>query len=99
VLRVEILNGCGITNAADAVARAARDAGMQVVFVGNAARWDHAATTVETSVGLPVALEEIVGRMGLSDKAVREAARPKPGVDVVFIVGRDYRQIRERLRD
>jgi hypothetical protein len=99
VLRVEILNGCGMTNAADAVARAARDAGMQVVFVGNASRWDHSTTTVETSVGLPVVLDELVGRMGLPGDAVRETAHPKPGVDVIFTVGRDYRRIRERLRD
>jgi hypothetical protein len=81
------------------VSRAARAAGFDVLSVGNADDWGRAQTSVQSSVGLPVALEEFVGRMGLDPAQVKEPSRPKNGVDVVIIVGRDYRKIRERLRE
>ena len=98
-LQVEIRNGCGITNAADVVARAAQDAGMVVVKVGNASNFKFRKTVVDSSAGVPVALEDLLGRMGLDDGVVREAEHPVPGVDVIITVGRDYRKIREHLRD
>ncbi len=100
-LKVEIRNGCGITNAADAVARAAKDAGMQVVFVGNAegpGRFKVQKTFIESRVGVPVALEEFCKRLGIAPGEVREKLTLPEGVDVVVTVGRDYLKIRERLR-
>ena len=98
-LQVEIRNGCGITNAADVVARAVQEAGMVVVKVGNAPNFKFRKTVVDSSVGVPVALEDLLGKMGLDNGAVREAEHPVSGVDVVITVGRDYRKLRERLHD
>lgn len=100
-LKVEIRNGCGITNAADAVARAAKDAGMQVVFVGNAegrGRFNVPKTFVESRAGVPVALDEFCKRLGIQASEVRENGSLKAGVDVVVTVGKDYRLLRENLR-
>jgi hypothetical protein len=100
-LRVEILNGCGMTNAADALARAAKEAGMQVVFVGNAEgpkRFKTLRTTVESRAGVPVSLEVFCKRLGIPLTEVREDVEAKTGVDVTVTVGRDYPRIRERLR-
>jgi hypothetical protein len=101
-LRVEIRNGCGITNAADAVARAAKDAGMKVMFVGNAegpGRFRVPKTFIESHSGVPVALEEFCRRLGIPTGDVRQNAASKSGVDVTVTVGRDYLKLREHLRD
>lgn len=100
-LRVEILNGCGITNAADLVAGAAKDAGMQVVWVGNAqgpGRFRVPKTFIESHAGVPVVVEELCKRLGIPVSDVRPNGTTKPGVDVTVTVGRDYPKIRERLR-
>jgi hypothetical protein len=100
-LRVEILNGCGITNAADAVARAAKDAGMTVVFVGNAegpGRFRVPKTFIASHAGVPVALEELCKKLGIPTADVRDNGTVKAGVDVTVTVGRDYPRLRERLR-
>jgi hypothetical protein len=100
-LRVEIRNGCGITNAADLVARAAKDSGMQVMFVGNAqgpGRFRVPKSFIESRVGVPVAVEELCKRLAIPVSDVRENRTLKAGADVIVTVGRDYPKIRERLR-
>jgi hypothetical protein len=100
-LRVEIRNGCGITNAADLVAGAAKDAGMQVVWVGNAqgpGRFKVTKTFIESHAGVPVAIEELCKRLGIPVSDVRPSGTSKAEVDVIVTVGRDYPRIRERLR-
>lgn len=100
-LRVEILNGCGITNAAEAVARAARQAGMTVVSTGNVTgpkRFKVPKTLLESRSGVPVALEDLCGRLGIPVSEIRTDVAAKNGVDVTLTLGRDYPKIRERLR-
>src|SRR5258708_6973597 len=64
VVRVEILNGCGITNAAEWVARRLKGAGITIVGTDNADNFHYAKTTVRSAAGLPVALEEALDRLG-----------------------------------
>jgi len=99
LLRVEILNGCGITNAADWAARRIKGPGIIISGTGNADHFHYAKTVVRTSAGIPVALEEALDRMGLGKDAVEESAGPDNQKDVVVIVGRDFRQLKERLRE
>ncbi len=95
-VRVEILNGCGITNAADWVARRFKGPGIVITDTGNADRFHYPETIVRTGLGLPVALEEAMGRLGLPKDRLEDATAPNPLVDVVVIVGMDYPKLRER---
>lgn len=98
-LQVEILNGCGIKNAADGVARMIKSPGLKIVRVDNADHFRYPKTRLRTSVGTPVAVEEILRSLGLSAEALEEKA-PAPGeVDVTVVVGKDYPEIRKRARE
>ena len=93
-LRVEILNGCGITNAADWAARRLKGTGIVIMGIANADNFHYEKTVVQSSAGVPVALEDALGRMGLSKTAVEESAVSPGGADVTVIVGRDYLSLR-----
>jgi hypothetical protein len=99
VVRVEILNGCGITNAADWAARRLRGNGIMIVGKDNADNFKYAKTIVRSAAGSPVALEEALDRLGLSKESVEEISNPPASADVVVIVGKDFRKLKERLRD
>ncbi|HJT22977.1 MAG TPA: LytR C-terminal domain-containing protein, partial [bacterium] len=99
VLRVEILNGCGITNAADWVARRVKGPGIVITDTGNADNFRYPKTIVRSCAGTPVALEEAVERLGLPKDAIQEIPSLSSSVDVVVIVGKDYRKLREQFRE
>jgi hypothetical protein len=99
VVRVEILNGCGITNAADWAARRMKGPGITIVDSGNADNFQYPKTLVRTSGGVPVALEEALGRLGLSQDSIEETSTPNPNADVVVIVGRDFPKLKGRKHE
>jgi hypothetical protein len=95
-VRVEILNGCGITNAADWAARRMKGPGITIVGSGNADNFQYPKTIVRTSAGIPVALEEALGRLGISKDSVEETASPDASADAVVIVGKDFPKLKGR---
>ena len=96
-VRVEILNDCGIKGAADDVARVLERPGIEIVFVGNTPKYRYRSTRVQSSVGIPVVLQEILERMGIPEKGLEEVPSGRRNADVSVIVGRDYRKILERM--
>jgi len=98
-VRLEILNGCGITNAADVVARRIKGPGLTINGTTNADNFHYAHTVLQTAVGVPVALEEVLDRLGLNKDSVQEVPSLAPPNDAVLIVGKDYRKLKERHRD
>ncbi len=99
VLRVEILNGCGITNAADWVARRVKGPGIVITDTGNADNFHYPQTIIRTCAGKPVALQEAVERLGLSVDAVQEIPSLNSPVDAVVIVGKDFIKLRRKFRE
>jgi hypothetical protein len=97
-VRMEILNGCGIKGAADWVARRIRGPGIQITRTENADHFRYPKTLVRSSAGVPVALEEALSRLGLTEAVVEEGAGLAGGVDAVLIVGRDFPKLKERAR-
>ena len=97
VLRVEILNGCGIKGAADWAARRFKGAGVTIVGTGNAENFRFNKTIIKTSAGIPIALEEALERLGLAKDSVEDST--DPAMDVVVIIGRDFRKLKERVRE
>jgi hypothetical protein len=70
-----------------------------VTGTGNADNFKYERTLLQTSVGVPVALEEVLDRLGLTRDSVQEVPSLAPPNDAVLIVGKDYRRLRERRRD
>jgi LCP family protein required for cell wall assembly len=86
-VRVSVENGSGTPGAASAVADYLRQRGFNVVETRNAKKFDSLKTTIKTadqSVAGEVARE-------LPIKNPQIAVGPVDGVDVVIVVGRDYR--------
>ncbi len=98
-VRLEILNGCGITNAADWVARKVKGPGLTITGTGNADNFHYSHTVLQTAVGVPVAMEELLERLGLTKDSVQEVPNLAPPNDAVLIVGKDFRKLKERRRD
>ena len=99
VVRVEILNGCGITNAAEWAAGRMKGAGISVIDSGNADNFQYPKTIIRTSGETSPALEEALGRLGLSKNSIQETPLSNPNVDVVVIVGKDFRQLKGRRHE
>lgn len=99
VVRVEILNGCGITNAAEWVARKINGSGVLITSTGNADHFNYSKTIIRTSTGDPVALEETLERLGLSKDNLEETADQPVSVDAVIIVGHDFLKLKEMNRE
>jgi hypothetical protein len=98
-VRVEILNGCGITNAADWVARRLKGLGIIITYTGNADNFHYPKTIIRTSIGVPVILEETMDRLGLSKDSVQEVSALTDSTDVAVIVGKDFLKLKEQKRD
>ncbi len=98
-VRVEILNGCGITNAASWVAHRMMGQGITLIGSGNADSFKYPKTLVRVSGEMAPVLEEALGRLGLSKDSVQAMPTPLPNADVVVIVGRDFRKLKRHRHD
>ena len=86
-VHVRVENGSGTPGVASALADFLRQRGFDVVETGNAQNFNNATTTIET------ADQKMAGEVAkeLPVKNPRIALRQVPGVDVVIVIGRDYR--------
>ena len=86
-VRVTVENGSGTPGAASAVADFLRQRGFNVVETRNAKTFNNAKTMIET------ADQDVAGQLAkeLPIKNPQIAVGPVEGVDVVIVVGRDYR--------
>ena len=86
-VRVTVENGSGTPGAASAVADFLRQRGFNVVETRNAKTFNNAKTMIET------ADQDVAGQVAkeLPVKNPQISVGPVEGVDVVIVVGRDYR--------
>ncbi len=99
VVRVKILNGCGITNAADWVAGRLKGPGIVISEVTNADQFHYPKTLVQSSIGVPVALAEALERLGVGQEDVDQTGAAEADADVVVTVGKDYLNLRGKARE
>ncbi len=99
IVRVEILNGCGITNAAEWAARRMQGQGITIVDSGNADNFKYPKTIVRISGEMPAALEEALGRLGLSKDSIQNTFASTSKVDAVVIVGKDFHLLKGHRRE
>ncbi len=95
IVRVEILNGCGIKGAADRMAGRITSDRITVKNGGNAVNFAYVHTQVLSATGdVPASLTKALSRLGLADiKGVKSVDVPKD-YDVVLIVGKDFRKLK-----
>jgi len=95
IVRVEILNGCGIKGAADRVAGRVKSDRITVKNGGNAVNFDYANTQVLSASGeVPTGLMKALNQLGFANvRGVKTGDVPKD-CDVVLIVGKDFRKLK-----
>lgn len=92
MVRVEVLNGNGISGAASVVANRLRESGFEVVSVGNADRFDYRTTAVIPRGGHVDEAHRVAEALGAQIHASSESGVERGSsndADVVVIVGRD----------
>ena len=88
-VRVQVLNGCGVGGAGRRVAYALREAGYDVVDVGNAASFDFPESMVIDRVGAPDSAREIAGVLGVENVIVQRIEGLP--FEATVIIGVDYK--------
>jgi hypothetical protein len=98
-VRVEIQNGCGITNAAEWAARKLKGNGIVITQTGNADNFHYAKTLVKSRTAVPPAMAEALKRMGIGLESVQTDPKLDSQADLVVIVGMDYLKLRKKKRE
>lgn len=87
-VRVEVLNGAGVGGLARNATRRLRDAGFDVVFFGNASRFDHPRSMVLDRAGQPGATRAVAATLGIDSTAA--APDSTLMLEVTVILGEDW---------
>lgn len=88
LVRIEVLNGAGAPGLARLATSRLRGEGFDVVFFGNAARFDHARSVVLDRTGDPARARAVAAALGIDSVATV----PEPGLllDVSVVLGADW---------
>ncbi len=91
VIRVEVLNGCGVAGLAGEVTDFLRLKGFDVVNVGNAENFDFPETLVVDRIGDMPGAWHVARAVGI-DNVIQQKDEDLL-LDVTLILGRDYQQL------
>ncbi|MEN8376394.1 MAG: LytR C-terminal domain-containing protein [Gemmatimonadota bacterium] len=86
--RVEVLNGAGMEGIARDATGRLRELGHDVVFYGNAERFDYDRSVVVDRGGPPGAARAVADALGIAE--VRDEADPELALDASVILGLDW---------
>lgn len=89
---IDVLNGGGEKGAAEAVARALRRGGFDVVEIGNVAGFGFDETIVVDREGKPGVRRDVASYLGCENVVLER--RKGSATAVTVIVGKDYRMLR-----
>ena len=92
-IRVEILNGCGVTQVAARLRNKARVLGLDVIHEGNAPSFDHLHTLVIDLSGDLDRARQVADVLGIPHLIQQKLEDPFRLADVSIVIGRDYRRI------
>jgi hypothetical protein len=87
-IRVEVLNGAGGSGLARDVTHRLREGGFDVVYFGNAARFDYPRSVVLDRMGDPARGRAVAAALGIDTTAT--AVDPSLLLDVTVILGGDW---------
>jgi hypothetical protein len=90
-VRVQVLNGCGLSGAAQQVANLLRLNGYDVVEVGNASAFDYPSTLILDRVGKGGRAREVAEVLGLGCVIIQRVEGSP--FDATVIVGKDAKRV------
>lgn len=92
-IRIEILNGCGVTQVAARLRNKARALGLDVIHEGNAASFDYLHTMAIDLSGDMEQARQVAAVLGIPHLIQQKKEDQFHLADVSIIIGRDYRRI------
>ena len=95
LLKVEVLNGCGIQGIASQITDFLRQRNIDVVYFGNFEKWDLSETLVIDRVNHDLTKAKIIGKiLGIEENRMFPQISPQRQLDVTIIIGKNYSQLR-----
>jgi hypothetical protein len=98
-IRIEVLNGCGVSGVAEKVGRYLREAGFDVMTWKNADSFNYPETMVIDRTGNLENARRVANAMGLRTHIQQIVHDPYRIEQVAVIIGRDYDSLRIFPRD
>jgi hypothetical protein len=92
-VRVEILNGCGVSQVAARLTRKARSLGLDVIHEGNASSFEFLHTLVIDRSGDLDQARRVADLLGIPHLVQQQIEDPYRLAEVSIVIGRDYRRI------
>jgi len=93
-IRVEILNGCGIPQAAARLTKKARSLGLDVIHEGNASSFNFLHTMVIDRSGNPDKADQVASVLGIGNQIQQVTDDAYRLADVTVVIGRDFKQLK-----
>ena len=95
ILKVEVLNGCGVQGIASQITDFLRERDIDVVYFGNFERWDLSETLVIDRVDHDLSKAKVIGKiLGVEENRMFPQISPQRQLDVTIIIGKNYSQLR-----
>ncbi len=95
--QMEVLNGTGEDNLARKTTRRLRRMGIDILVEGNAEEFDYKRSLLIDRKGNPELMKNLEERLGCL--RVLQQIQENPKVDVTFIIGKDWRDLKIRMTD
>lgn len=93
-IKIEVLNGCGVSGLARTVATRLRSLGFDVMTVQNANSFGYPESIVIDRVGSPTEADHVAQALGIPNRIQQIIPDPFRIEGVTVIIGRDYRRMR-----
>ena len=92
-IRVEVLNGCGVSQVAARLTRRARDLGLDVIHEGNADHFGYLHTLVIRRGGERQRAEQVAQALGIPHVIDQQINQDFRLADITIVIGQDYQRI------
>lgn len=92
-VRIEVLNGCGVSQVAARLTRKARQMGLDVIHEGNADHFGYLHTLVIRRGGDLQRAEQVAQALGIPHLIDQQINEPFRLADITIVIGQDYKRI------
>jgi hypothetical protein len=98
IIQLEVLNGCGVTGAADKITDYLRKNHVDVVQTGNYMSFEIDKSLVLDRTGNKANAEKIADILGIDHKNIVQQINEDYFLDVSLVIGKDYNQLITNLK-
>ena len=94
IIQVEVLNGCGVSGAADKFTEFLRNRKFDVVQIGNYTSFDIEKSMVIDRTGNMQSAYKVAAALGIDKKNVIQQVNDNYFLDVSLVIGKDYNKLK-----